>query len=70
METHVKLEEFEWNPETVLVLHTDGLRSRWDWSDFSGIERQPAQDIATKLLRELASENDDATVLCVKSVAP
>lgn len=70
VETPVKLEEFDWNPETVLVLHTDGLRSRWNWNDFSGIERQPAQDIAAKLLRELASENDDATVLCVKSVAP
>jgi anti-sigma regulatory factor (Ser/Thr protein kinase) len=69
MERHVKLEEFEWSPEIVLVLHTDGLSSRWDWNDFPALERQPARDIATKLLHELASENDDATVLCVRSVA-
>ena len=73
-ETHaqmrVKLEEFEWSAEAVLVLHTDGLSSRWDWNDYPGLERQPVREIATKLLSELGSENDDATVLCVRSVAP
>ncbi len=70
METRVKSEEFDWSPGSVLVLHTDGLHSRWDWNDFPGMDRRPAQEIASKLLRELASEDDDATVLCVNSVAP
>lgn len=69
-EMHIKLEEFDWTPETVLVLHTDGLRSRWDWNDFPSLERQPAQYTASKFLHELASEDDDATVLCVRSVRP
>ena len=55
-----------WKPGWTLVLHTDGLHARWQWSDFPGLERAPAQAIADKLLNELAKSDDDATVVAVK----
>jgi len=60
------VQHHRWEPGWTLVLHSDGLQARWQWSDFPGLERQPAQAIAEKLLKELAKEDDDATVVAVK----
>jgi anti-sigma regulatory factor (Ser/Thr protein kinase) len=69
-EIRVHVQEFAWSSEGILVLHTDGLHTRWQWNDFPGLEREPAQTIASKLIRQLADENDDATVLTVKNKMP
>jgi anti-sigma regulatory factor (Ser/Thr protein kinase) len=66
LETNVHVQEFPWRPGWLLVLHSDGLRTHWQWDDFPGIEREPAQIAAAKLMRTLAAETDDATVLVVK----
>jgi len=65
--SHVGTQNYTWDRRWLLVLHTDGLRSHWHWEDFPGLEQEPSQIIASKLMRELASGNDDATVLAVKS---
>jgi anti-sigma regulatory factor (Ser/Thr protein kinase) len=65
-ETNVHVQEFAWRPGWLLVLHSDGLRSHWNWEDFPGIEKEPAQLVASKLMRALAAESDDATVLAVR----
>jgi anti-sigma regulatory factor (Ser/Thr protein kinase) len=65
-EINVHVQEFPWNSQWLLVLHSDGLRSHWQWDDFPGIEREPAQAIAARLLRELGTTNDDATILAVR----
>lgn len=64
-EVHVRVQEFCWDPRWLLILHTDGLRTPWQWDDFPWIEREPAQLIASKLMRKLAIPKDDATVLVV-----
>src|SRR5262249_44552173 len=56
---NIHVQEFAWQPDWLLVLHTDGLRTRWQWSDFPGIERQPAQLVASTLMRALATDHDD-----------
>ena len=66
-ETNVSVQEFPWRPGWLFVLHSDGLRSHWNWDDFPGIEKEPAQIAASKLMRALATDNDDATVLAVRS---
>jgi len=63
------VQSLEWDPSWTLVLHTDGLRTHWQWSDFPGLETQHPRVIATKLMKELASGNDDATVLVVRGAA-
>jgi len=62
--------EHPWPPDHVLVLHTDGLRTHWGWKDFPGVADQPATAIAQELLRLLAKEEDDATVIVVRNVIP
>jgi len=65
-ETCAVVQHHRWEPGWILVLHSDGLHTHWQWSDFPGLERQPAPVIADKLLKELAKEDDDATVITVK----
>lgn len=66
-EPRVSVQEISWDPQWVLVLHTDGIRTHWQWDDFPGLCREPAKEIASRLMRTLATGNDDATVLAVKS---
>jgi anti-sigma regulatory factor (Ser/Thr protein kinase) len=70
LETRVHVHEFPWRPGWLLVLHSDGLRTHWQWDDFPGIDKDPAQIAASKLMRALAGENDDATVLAVRGKNP
>lgn len=55
-----------WRPEYSMVLHTDGVRSRWTLSDFPDLAGQPPETIAQGLLYALAKDEDDATVLVVR----
>jgi anti-sigma regulatory factor (Ser/Thr protein kinase) len=66
-EEHVRVQRLRWDPNWMLVLHSDGLRAQWQWSDFPGLEREPTQWVANRLLSALAKEDDDATILAVKS---
>jgi anti-sigma regulatory factor (Ser/Thr protein kinase) len=66
-EEHVQVQQHRWHPDWMLVLHSDGVRGQWQWSDFPGLEHAPPQAVANQLLRTLAKQDDDATVLAVKS---
>jgi anti-sigma regulatory factor (Ser/Thr protein kinase) len=66
-EEHVQVQRRRWDPNWMLVLHSDGLRAQWQWSDYPGLEREPAQWVANRLMSALAKEDDDATILAVKS---
>ena len=66
-----RVQEFkvEWPSDGILVMHSDGLHSRWDLSRYPGLlARQPAL-IAGVLLRDFRRERDDASVLVVKGAA-
>jgi hypothetical protein len=67
---NVTVQEHKWKANWLLVLHTDGLRTHWQWGDFPGVEHEPAQGAASKLLGALAVEDDDATVLTARSTQP
>ncbi|MGB9122199.1 MAG: SpoIIE family protein phosphatase [Candidatus Angelobacter sp.] len=66
-----RVQEFkvEWPKDGVLVMHSDGLQSRWDLSRYPGLlARQPAL-IAGVLLRDFRRERDDASVLVLKGAS-
>lgn len=66
-----RVQEFkvEWPRDGILVMHSDGLHSRWDLSRYSGLlARQPAL-IAGVLLRDFRRERDDASVLVLKGAS-
>ena len=58
--------EHPWPRKCLLVLHSDGISTRWHWDDFAALADKPADVIAQGLLRALAKEEDDATVLVVR----
>ncbi|MCL4531982.1 MAG: ATP-binding protein [Actinobacteria bacterium] len=58
--------EHPWQASFTMVLHSDGLRTHWRWEDFPNPEGRSAEIIARDLLKALAKENDDATVMVVR----
>jgi anti-sigma regulatory factor (Ser/Thr protein kinase)/serine/threonine protein phosphatase PrpC len=66
-EDQVRVQKHRWDPKWMFVLHSDGLRAQWQWSDFPGLQHGPPQAAANELLKTLAKDDDDATVLTVKS---
>lgn len=63
-----KFQEFTapWGPGAVLVLHSDGVGTRWDAGRYPGLlSRDPAL-LAGVLLRDFTRGNDDATVAAVR----
>jgi anti-sigma regulatory factor (Ser/Thr protein kinase) len=66
-----RLQEFTlpWNGNSILVMHSDGLRSGWDFNSYPGIWSKHPGLIAGILYRDFNRERDDATVLVAKSRA-
>jgi len=59
------IEEFGWNHSDRLALHSDGLSSRWDWEEYTELERMSATEQAQELLDQFSNNEDDSTVLVV-----
>lgn len=60
--------EYHWSPGQIMVFHTDGLSTRWRKKDFSKFENESAKFIALLMLRTLAKNEDDATVVVVRTL--
>jgi hypothetical protein len=54
----------------MLIMHSDGIRSTWDWSDLPGFASENPSVIAQRLVSSFGRPDDDATVLVVKNVRP
>ncbi len=57
---------YPWNPDSILVMHSDGLVSRWDLERYPGVWNKPASVIAALLHRDFNRGRDDVTVLVAK----
>ncbi len=64
-----RMQEFNlpWNHDSVLIMHSDGLSSRWDLSESRGIWSRHPSLIASVLYRDFAKERDDVTVLVARN---
>jgi len=64
-----RIQEFkvEWPRDAVLVMHSDGLQSRWDLSQYPGVLARSPGIIAGILFRDFRRERDDTSVLVVKN---
>jgi anti-sigma regulatory factor (Ser/Thr protein kinase) len=58
---------FPWNPDSILVMHSDGLKSGWDLAQYPGIWGKHPGLIAGMLYRDYARERDDVTVLIARN---
>jgi len=58
---------YPWSPDSVLVMNSDGLKTRWELSQYGGLINRHAALIAGVLFRDQARSNDDATVVVARS---
>ena len=63
-----KLREFayEWPPEALLILHSDGLGTKWSIDDYRGLAGRDPTLVAGVLYRDHARGRDDVTVVVVR----
>ena len=63
-----KVQEFvhPWTEESIIVLHSDGIGTRWDLAAYAGLASCHASIIAAVLYRDFARMRDDAAVLVVR----
>ncbi len=64
-----KIQEFTfpWNPPSLLIMHSDGLNTRWDFRGYPGIWNKHPALIAGLLYRDFSRERDDITVLVARN---
>lgn len=64
-----RVQEFAapWTADSILVMHTDGLATRWDLGNYPGIWNKPSSVIAAVLHRDFCRNRDDVTVLVAKA---
>lgn len=63
-----KVQEFEvdWPHDGLLILHSDGLATRWDLSRYPGLAQRHPTLIAAALYRDYARGRDDVTVFVAR----
>jgi anti-sigma regulatory factor (Ser/Thr protein kinase) len=63
-----KVQEFEyqWPPGSLLVMHSDGIQSRWSLADYPGLSQRDPAIIAALLARDFRRGHDDVTVLVAR----
>ncbi|HEX7708907.1 MAG TPA: SpoIIE family protein phosphatase [Thermoanaerobaculia bacterium] len=57
---------YEWQPDSMLIMHSDGLTSRWTFDQLGGLATRHPATIAAALGRDFARERDDRCVLVVR----
>jgi anti-sigma regulatory factor (Ser/Thr protein kinase) len=55
-----------WNADALLVMHTDGISTRWELGNYPGLIRQHPSIIAGVLYRDFQRGRDDATVVVLR----
>ena len=63
-----KVQEFDydWPAGSLLVMHSDGIQSRWSLSDYPGLSQRDPALIAALLARDFRRGHDDVTVLVAR----
>jgi anti-sigma regulatory factor (Ser/Thr protein kinase) len=63
-----KVQEFvlPWTSGTMLVMHSDGLGTRWSLDQYPGLEAAHPALIAAVLYRDFCRQRDDVTVLVIR----
>jgi anti-sigma regulatory factor (Ser/Thr protein kinase) len=66
--TIFRIQEFQsdWPRDGILVMHSDGLQSRWDLSSYAGLLARDPAVIGAALLRDFRRQRDDASVVVIK----
>jgi anti-sigma regulatory factor (Ser/Thr protein kinase) len=63
---HIQEFTYPWPPGSTLILHSDGVTSRWDLDSYPGVMRHHPAIIAGVLYRDFRRPHDDATVVVTR----
>jgi anti-sigma regulatory factor (Ser/Thr protein kinase) len=63
---HIRAFEYGWDETATLVLHTDGISTRWDLDGYPGLLARHPTLIAGVLWRDWSRGEDDATVVVAR----
>ena len=59
---------YPWNADSVVIMHSDGLTSRWDLERYPGIWTKHPSLVSAVLHRDFWRRRDDVTVLAAKTI--
>ena len=57
---------YPWSPESLLIMHSDGLATQWDLNRYPGLATRHPALIAAVLYRDFKRTRDDITVIVAK----
>lgn len=60
--------QFDWPKDGILVLHSDGVQTRWDLTSYAGLASRHPAVIGGALLRDFRRGRDDASVIVIKGM--
>ncbi len=60
---------YPWTADTMLVMHSDGLKNQWKAEAYPGILRRDPALLAGLLYRDFARERDDSSVVACRQVS-
>ncbi len=58
---------YPWDPDNILIMHSDGLATRWNLQKYPGIWNRHPSIIAAVLHRDFSRGRDDVTVFVAKA---
>jgi serine/threonine protein phosphatase PrpC len=62
--------EHPWTADSVLVMHSDGIHTRWKWEELNQTGQAAPEELARRLVRNYGRIDDDATALVAKNMGP
>lgn len=67
-----RIQEFTypWPPRALLIMHSDGLTSQWNFDRYPGLSVRHPSLIAGVLYRDFTRGRDDVTVLIARESSP
>jgi len=68
--SQLREERYRFAPGALLVLCSDGIKSRWSFDDHPGLAACDPTTIATVMWRDLSRGRDDASVVVVREAVP
>jgi anti-sigma regulatory factor (Ser/Thr protein kinase) len=60
---------YPWAHDALLLVHTDGLTSRWSLDEYPGVRRRDASLVAALLYRDHSRGRDDVTIVVAREAA-
>ena len=57
---------FPWHEDAFLIMHSDGLTTRWSLDRYQGLQLKPPSLIAAVLYRDFKRTRDDATIVVTR----